>query len=258
MIIDGQEIGASDGKTFPSLDPATGQPWALIPEATHEDVERAVQAAHKAQKDWANLSATQRGKALMRLADVLADHSEAIGHVETRDTGKLLAETTWQAAYIAEYLRFFGGAADKIGGQTLPIDKPDMMVMTMREPLGVVAAIIPWNSQMFLSATKIGPALAMGNTLVLKASEHASAPLLEFGKLAKIAGLPDGVINVITGHGDICGRALTSHPLIQKIAFTGGPETARQIVRNSAQKTWPPPAWNWGGNPPLSCLTMPI
>ena len=180
---------------------------------------------------------------------MLADHSEAIGRIETRDTGKLLAETTWQAAYIADYLRF-GGAADKVSGQTLPIDKPDMMVFTVREPLGVVAAVIPWNSQMFLSATKIGPALAMGNTIVLKASEQASAPLLEFGKLAKIAGLPDGVINVVTGHGEPCGRALTSHPLVQKIAFTGGPGTARHIVRNSAENL-APTSLELGGKSPF-------
>lgn len=237
MLIDGAEVAASDGATFPSHDPATGEIWATIPEATEQDVNAAVEAAHRAQTSgpWAAMTPTQRGKCLHDLADLLAKNSEAIGRIETRDTGKLLKETAWQATYIAEYLRFFGGAADKLTGDTLPIDKPDMFVFTQREPLGVVAAIIPWNSQMFLSATKIGPALAAGNTIVLKASEQASAPLLEFGKLAKQAGLPDGVINIVTGHGEPCGRVLTCHPLISKVAFTGGPSAARHVVRNSAE-----------------------
>lgn len=237
MLINGMEVPASDGGSFTSHNPATGEAWATIPEATVADVEAAVEAAHRAQIEgpWASMTPTERGKAVMRLADLLADNSEAIGHIETKDTGKLLKETAWQATYIAEYLRFFGGAADKLTGETLAIDKPDMFVFTQREPLGVVAAVIPWNSQMFLSATKIGPALAAGNTIVLKASEHASAPLLEFGKLVKQAGIPDGVLNIVTGHAEPCGRTLTSHPLVQKVAFTGGPAAARHIVRNSAE-----------------------
>jgi acyl-CoA reductase-like NAD-dependent aldehyde dehydrogenase len=117
----------------------------------------------------------------------------------------------------------------------LPIDKPDMVAMTLREPLGVVAAIVPWNSQLFLVAVKIGPALAAGNTIVLKASEHASAAMLDFGRLIEAAGFPKGVVNIITGHGEPCGRVLTSHPLVQRISFTGGPSAARHVVRNSAE-----------------------
>ena len=123
--------------------------------------------------------------------------------------------------------------ADKIEGSTLPIDKSDMQVFTTREPIGVVAAIIPWNSQMFLTAVKLAPALAMGNTIVIKASEIAPAPLFEFAKLIDKIGLPKGVINIITGHGNECGKILTSHPLVERIAFTGGVNTARHIVRNS-------------------------
>uniref|UniRef100_UPI0026280C63 NAD-dependent succinate-semialdehyde dehydrogenase n=1 Tax=uncultured Maritalea sp. TaxID=757249 RepID=UPI0026280C63 len=151
------------------------------------------------------------------------------------DTGKMFKETAWQATYIAEYFHFYAGAADKIHGDTLPIDKPDMFVFTDREPIGVVAAVIPWNSQMFLTAVKVGPALAAGNTIVLKASEHASAPLLEFGKLIAKAGIPDGVVNIITGGAEPCGRVLTSHPSVAKVAFTGGPTAARHIVRNAAE-----------------------
>lgn len=235
MLIDGRWAAASDGAAFTCFDPATGQDWCQIPEATPIDVDRAVRAADAAMAGpWRAMTATERGKCLFRLADLLTEYSEAIGRVETRDTGKMFAETRWQSTYIAEYLRFYGGAADKIHGETLPIDKPDMFVFTQREPLGVVAAVIPWNSQMFLSVTKIGPALAAGNTIVLKASEHASAPLLEFGKLIAKAGIPDGVVNIVTG-GAACGKALTTHPLVARIAFTGGPDAARHIVRNSAE-----------------------
>ena len=180
------------------------------------------------------MAPTQRGHCLRRLADLLAERSEELGTVETRDTGKLLKETRWQAKYIAEFFHFYAGAADKISGETLPIDKPDMFVFTNREPLGVVAAVVPWNSQLFLSAVKIGPALAAGNTVVLKASEHAPAAILEFGNLIAEAGIPDGVVNIITGHGDPCGKALTSHPLVARISFTGGPIAARHILMNSA------------------------
>ncbi len=237
MLIDGQEVLASDGATRPSLDPATGLPWAEFPEATAADVEAAVDAAYRAQTSgpWATLTPTARGQALQRLADALSAKAQDIGRLESRDTGKLLKETTWQATYIADYLRFFGAAADKVCGQTLPIDKPDMFTFTVREPLGVVAAVIPWNSQLFLSATKIGPALAMGNTIVLKASEQAPAPLLAFAGLAKEAGIPDGVINVVTGGGTPCGQALTRHPRVAKVAFTGGAAAARHVVRNSAE-----------------------
>ena len=147
----------------------------------------------------------------------------------------MLKETRWQAGYIAEFFHYYAGAADKLHGETLPIDKPDMLTMTLREPLGVIAAIVPWNSQLFLSAMKIGPALAAGNTVVLKASEHASAPMLEFGKLFEEAGFPPGVVNIVTGHGEPCGRTLTSHPLVQRISFTGGPGSARHVTRNAAE-----------------------
>ncbi len=235
MLIDGNWVQASDGKTFDSFNPATGDIWSKVPEASEKDVNLAVKAAEKAlDGEWGQMTPTQRGKCLHRLGDLLAENSEHLGRIETTDTGKMFKETAWQSTYIAEFFHFFAGAADKIHGDTLPIDKPDMFVFTYREPLGVIAAVIPWNSQMFLSATKIGPALAAGNTMVLKASEHASAPLLEFGKLVEQAGVPSGVVNIITGHGEPCGKVLTSHPSIAKVAFTGGPDSARHIIRNSA------------------------
>jgi (Z)-2-((N-methylformamido)methylene)-5-hydroxybutyrolactone dehydrogenase len=237
MFIDGAWCDAGDGRTFPSINPTTGEAWSEIPEATAADVDRAVRAAHRAFSEgpWARTLPTERGRYLRRLADLLASKSEELGRVETVDTGKMLKETRWQAKYIAEFFHFYAGAADKVHGETLPIDKPDMVTMTFREPLGVVAAVVPWNSQLFLVAVKIGPALAAGNTVVLKASEHASAPMLELAKLIEEVGFPPGVFNVVTGHGDPCGRVLSSHPLVQRISFTGGPNAARQIIRNSAE-----------------------
>ena len=237
MLIDGEWVPSSDGGTFPSMNPATGENWAEIPEASADDVNRAVRAAHQAcyEGSWAKMSATERGHCLRRLADLLADQSEHLGEIETRDTGKMFKETRWQAKYISEFYHFYAGAADKIHGETLPIDKPDMFVFTNREPLGVIAAVVPWNSQLFLSAVKIGPALAAGNTVVLKASEHASAAMLEFGELIAKAGIPDGVVNIVTGHGDPCGKVLTSHPLVARVSFTGGPASARHVIGNTRE-----------------------
>ena len=237
MLIDGQWVDASDGARYDSVDPATGDVWASVPEATADDVDRAVRAAEAAgiSGKWASMTPTERGKCLRRLGDLLADASETLGRIETRDTGKMFKETRWQAKYIAEYFHFYAGAADKIEGRTLPIDKPDMFVFTNREPLGVVAAIVPWNSQLFLTAVKIGPALAAGNTVVLKGSECSAAPILEFGKLIAEAGIPDGVVNIITGHGDPCGRVLTSHPRVARVSFTGGPVSAGHVIRNTAE-----------------------
>jgi acyl-CoA reductase-like NAD-dependent aldehyde dehydrogenase len=228
----------SDGAAqFESRDPATGQVWALMPEARKSDVNRAVAAAERAfyAPEWAEMTATARGKLLMRLADLIAENADTLAKLETRDTGKIIRETSAQIAYVADYYRYYAGLADKIEGAHLPIDKPDMEVWLRREPVGVVAAIVPWNSQLFLSAVKIGPALAAGCTVVLKASEEAPAPMLEFARIFDQAGFPKGVLNIITGFAAECGAVLTSHPKVDHIAFTGGPETARHIVRNSAE-----------------------
>jgi len=237
MLIDGEWVDASDRKMFDSVNPSTGDVWSQIPEATEKDVDRAVMAAHRAFKKgpWASMLSTQRGALLRRLAELLAERSEELGRTESIDTGKMLKETRWQAKYISEFFQFYAGCADKITGDVLPIDKPDMFVFTNREPLGVVAAVVPWNSQLFLIAVKIGPALAAGNTIVLKASEHASAAMLEFGVLIEKAGFPQGVVNIVTGHGDPCGKALTSHPKVARISFTGGPRAAKHVLHNSAE-----------------------
>ncbi|TPE46770.1 aldehyde dehydrogenase [Amaricoccus solimangrovi] len=222
---------------FPSLDPATGQPWAEMPEAREPDVDRAVAAAARAFREgpWPAMTATARGKLLSRLADLVTENAARLAEIETRDTGKIIRETSAQIAYVADYYRYYAGLADKIEGAHLPIDKPDMEVWLRREPVGVVAAVVPWNSQLFLAAVKIGPALAAGCTLVVKASEDGPGPLLEFARLIDEAGFPAGVVNVITGFGPTCGSALTRHPGVDHIAFTGGPDAGRAVVRNSAE-----------------------
>ncbi|MDA9223137.1 aldehyde dehydrogenase [Candidatus Pelagibacter sp.] len=236
MYIDGQWVESESGKTIETLNPENNEVWATVPEANAKDVDKAVKAAQKAfDNSWSNLHPRDRAKYLRSLAKLLRENAEHLGTIETIDTGKIFRETKTQANYIAEYYDYFAGLADKVEGTVVPIDKPDMQVTTTRIPIGVVAAIIPWNSQMLLTAVKLAPALAMGNTVVIKASELAPVTLLEFAKLVEKSGMPKGVVNVITGLGDPCGKALTTHDLVEKIAFTGGPETARNIVRNSAE-----------------------
>jgi acyl-CoA reductase-like NAD-dependent aldehyde dehydrogenase len=237
MYIDGQWCDAEDGAMLESVNPATGEVWATAAVAGEVEVNRAVAAAQRALNEgpWAAMTATQRGKMLYKLGDLIGQHAKHLGEIETIDSGKLAKETRAQTGYVSDYYYYFAGLADKIQGATLPIDKPDMHVFTKRVPIGVVAAVVPWNAQMFLTATKIGPALAAGNTVVLKASEQAPAPMFEFAKIIEEAGFPPGVVNVITGYGEPCGHLLTSHPDVARVAFTGGPETARHIVRNTAE-----------------------
>ncbi len=237
LYVDGEFCDASDGALVESINPATGQVWATAPAASEADVNRAVDAAHRAlyEGPWATMTATQRGKMLSALADAVEVEAERLGEIETTDSGKLAAETKAQTAYVADYYRYYAGLADKIQGSTLPIDKPDMAVFTTREPIGVVAAVVPWNAEMFLTATKVGPALAAGNTVVIKASEEAPGPLLAFAEVVDRVGFPPGVVNIITGYGEPCGRVLTSHPKVARVAFTGGVEAARHVVRNTAE-----------------------
>ena len=233
-LIDGEKVETK--ATFESIDPSTGRPWAIMPAANQKETEAAVEAADRAfnRADWRDLTATQRGKLLTRLGDLVAEHAPRLAELETRDTGKIIRETRAQIGYVAEYYRYFGGLADKAEGRHLPIDKVDLEVYTRPEPVGVVAAVVPWNSQLFLSAMKLGPALAAGCTVVLKAAEDGPAPLLEFANLIEKAGFPKGVVNVVTGTGVDCGRVLTSHPSVARVAFTGGPSTARQVIANTA------------------------
>lgn len=237
LYIAGGFRAGSAGQTMTSINPADGQPWATFDCASSADVDAAVGAA-KAALDlpaWRDMTQTARGKLLFRLADLIAQNAEALGRLETTDSGKLAVETMGQTAYVADYYRYYAGLADKIEGAVLPIDKPDMHVYTQSMPIGVVVAIVPWNAQMFLAATKIAPALAAGCTIVVKASEIAPAPMLEFAKLIEQAGFPAGVVSVITGDAENCAIPLTRHRDVDRIAFTGGPETAKHVVRNSAE-----------------------
>jgi len=236
MFVNGEWVESETGKTIETLNPENNEVWATVPEASAKDVDKAVRAAQNAfENSWANLHPRDRAKYLRSLANQLRENAEHLGTIETKDTGKIYRETKTQANYIAEYYDYFAGLADKVEGTVVPIDKPDMQVTTTRIPIGVVAAIIPWNSQMLLTAVKLAPALAMGNTVVIKASELAPVTLLEFAKLVEKSGIPKGVVNVITGLGEPCGKALTTHDLVERIAFTGGPETAKHIVKNSAE-----------------------
>jgi len=228
---------SSGSERFETINPANGMPWATFPSATEDESNLAIESAHKALYDspWSSLTATQRGKLIHRLGDLISEYASELGDLETRDSGKLAVETRAQSNYVSDYYYYYAGLADKIQGEVLPIDKPDMRVFTTREPIGVVVAIVPWNAQLFLSATKIAPALAAGNTLVVKASEQAPAALFKFAELVEKSGFPPGVINIITGFAEPCGRVLTTHPKVARIAFTGGTEVARHIVRNSAE-----------------------
>ena len=210
--------------TFESFDPFTGKPWALIPRCGAEEVDHAVQTAHRAFKSgpWRDMHASARGRLLVRLADVIAANAERLGALETHDNGKLINEMGAQLRYIPEWYRYFGGLADKIEGAVLPIDKPGMFAFTRHEPLGVIAAIAPWNSPLMLLTWKLAPLLAAGNTVVIKPSEHSSASTLAFVELFAEAGFPAGVVNTVTGFGKEVGAPLAAHPLVAKVAFTGG------------------------------------
>ena len=202
MFIDGEWVDSDTKKIFQTLNPENNEPWAEVPEASEKDVDKAVKAAQKAfEGKWPNLFPRERAKYLKAIANQLRENSELLGKVETVDTGKLFKETKTQANYIAEYYDYYAGLADKVEGTVLPIDKANMQVITTRVPIGVVAAIIPWNSQMLLTAVKLAPALAMGNTVVIKSSELAPATLFEFAKLIEKTGIPKGVVNIVSGFG---------------------------------------------------------
>jgi aldehyde dehydrogenase (NAD+) len=210
--------------TFESFDPYAGKPWALVPRGNGSDVDQTVGAASRAfrSSEWRGLTPSARGRLLVRLADLIGANAERLAALETKDNGKLITEMNAQLRYIPEWYRYFGGLADKIEGAVLPIDKPGMFAFTRREPLGVVAAIVPWNSPLMLLTWKLAPLLAAGNTVVIKPSEHASASTLAFAALFAEAGFPAGVVNTVTGFPAEVGAPLVSHPGIAKVAFTGG------------------------------------
>jgi acyl-CoA reductase-like NAD-dependent aldehyde dehydrogenase len=237
MYIAGEWVDAAGGAHFESDNPYTGKPWALMPRGGTADVERAVQAARKAftSGEWPKLTASRRGALLRKLADLIGEQSKSLAEIEVRDNGKLYAEMSAQTGYMAQWYYYYGGLADKIEGAVIPTDKPDTFNYTRYEPLGVVAAIIPWNSPLLLLAWKLAPALAAGNTVVIKPSEYTSASALEFMKLIEQAGFPPGVVNVVTGFGAEVGMPLVEHPHVAKVAFTGSDATGQRIYEAAAR-----------------------
>ena len=237
MYIDGRWTESSSGATFDTENPFTGHAWSTIPRGTPDDVDRAVRAADTAFRSgpWPRMTASQRGALLRTLADLITQKSAALAEIEVRDNGKLYAEMSAQTAYMAQWYHYFGGLADKIEGAVIPTDKPETFNYTRYEPLGVVAAIVPWNSPLLLLSWKLAPALAAGNTVVVKPSEYTSASALEFMRLVEEAGFPPGVVNVVTGFGPETGAPLIEHPLVAKIAFTGSDVTGQKVYEAAAR-----------------------
>ena len=232
--IDGAWVDSS-GKTFDGYDPTTAKVWYSAPDGSAEDVDAAVKAARRALEapEWRDLTQTQRGALLRKLADLIGENVDHLAQYETLDNGKLLREVTGQVKRVPEFFYYYGGIADKILGDVIPANKPDILNYTLREPIGVVAAIIPWNSPLQLAAMKLAPALATGCTVVLKPSEHASASLLELMPLFEEVGFPPGVVNLVTGAG-ATGAALVEHPDVDKVAFTGGTEAGKKVALGAA------------------------
>lgn len=235
LFIDNRWTPAQDGQWIESNDPFTGEVWARVARAGSADVDKAVAAAKRAfhADEWAGLTATERGALLRRLAGLVEQHTQSLAQTEQRDNGKLMAEVGGQVLNVAQWFHYYAGLADKVQGAVVPINKKGVFNFIKYEPLGVVAAITPWNSPLALTVWKMAPALAAGNTLVIKPSEFTSASILELAALAAEAGFPPGVVNVVTGLGHEAGDALVRHPDVAKIAFTGG-DIAGQRINEAA------------------------
>ncbi len=235
--IAGADVPAADGRTFTAFNPTTGGVWGTFALAGASDVDRAVRAASDAFRTgpWGKLSPTRRGRLLMKWGEVIAEHADRIATIETEQNGKLFAEMRAQARIAQDWLYYFGGLADKIEGTVIPLDRQSIFNYTLREPLGVVGVITPWNSPTFIAIMSLAPALAAGNTVVLKPSEITSASAVELAKLAELAGIPPGVINVVCGFRET-GEALVDHPLVAKVSFTGSVGAGRSIAARAGQR----------------------
>ena len=239
-FINGEWTDPNSGEWFDSENPYTSEVWAQIARGNAADVDKAVKAAKDAfENGWGTSSPTYRGKLMNKLAELLERDAERLGKLEVQDNGKLLAEMSSQTRYIGEWYRYFGGLADKIEGTVIPTDKPNMFNFTRYEPFGVVGMITPWNSPLLLVAYKLAPALAAGNTAVIKPSEFTSASTVEMMELIREAGFPDGVVNVVTGYGTEVGAPLVDHPDVMKVAFTGSDGSGQKIYENGAKKLIP-------------------
>jgi len=238
--INGQFVDPKAGNWFETENPYTGTAWAKIARGDADDVDLAVAAAKAAfDGEWGQTGPTQRGKLLVKLAEIVEREAERLGEIEVRDNGKLIAEMGAQTKYLAEWYRYYGGLADKVEGAVIPSDKPGIFNFTRYEPLGVIGMITAWNSPLLLLAWKLAPALAAGNTAVIKPSEYTSASTLEFMKLVEEAGFPAGVVNTVTGFGLDVGAPLVAHRHVDKIAFTGSDISGQKIYEAAAKKIMP-------------------
>jgi betaine-aldehyde dehydrogenase len=235
LFIDGQWVDAESGKTFATPNPSTGETLAEVAEADKADVDKAVAAARRAfEGKWGRMSARDRGRLLYKLSQLIEAKSQELAALETADNGKPIKESMYiDLPGVVENFEYFAGWATKIEGETIPVPG-QMFNYTLREPLGVCGQIIPWNFPLLMAAWKLAPALAAGNTVVLKPAEQTPVTALELGKLFQEAGFPDGVVNIVPGYGETAGAALASHTGIDKIAFTGSTEVGKIIARTAA------------------------
>jgi acyl-CoA reductase-like NAD-dependent aldehyde dehydrogenase len=236
MTIGGKPVDALSGRTFESQNPYTGEPWAVVPDGGPEDVDAAVAAARAAlEGEWGALTGFARAALLRRLGDLVGEHAERLARLEVNDSGKLYREMIGQLTGLGSWFHYYAGLADKIEGRQIPAPNPNYLVYTRREPVGVVAAITPWNSPLLLMTWKLAPALAAGCTIVVKPSEHSPASTLAFADLVAEAGFPPGVVNVVTGLSREVGAALAGHPGVDKVAFTGSTATGRAVAKAAAE-----------------------
>ncbi|MEX2481492.1 MAG: aldehyde dehydrogenase [Gammaproteobacteria bacterium] len=235
--IGGRKRAPESGEYFETVNPYTSKIWARVARCGAAEAAQAVDAAHEAftRGPWATMTASQRGALLRRFGDLLAEHADELAEYEVRDNGKLISEMAAQCNYLPQWYYYFGGLADKIEGAVIPIDKAETFNFTLHEPIGVVAAITPWNSPLLLLSFKLAPALAAGCTVVIKPSEFTSTSTLRFVELFGEAGFPPGVVNVVTGFGAEVGSALVEHPKVAKVAFTGGSETGSRVYQAAAR-----------------------
>jgi (Z)-2-((N-methylformamido)methylene)-5-hydroxybutyrolactone dehydrogenase len=236
MLIGGKWVDPASGEWFESTNPFTAKPWALVPRGSKADVDQAIGAAKCAfHGEWRKLTASARGALLHKFGDLVAAEAQRLAEIESTDNGKLIAEMRGQLNYIPQWFYYYGGLADKIEGRVIPIDKPGVFNFTREEPLGVVAAITPWNSPLLLATWKLAPALAAGNTVVWKPSEFSSVSAFAFGELFEKAGFPPGAVNIITGFGNEVGEPLITHQDVAKVAFTGGDKTGEHVYGLAAR-----------------------
>ncbi|HLE50630.1 MAG TPA: aldehyde dehydrogenase family protein [Anaerolineales bacterium] len=253
LFIDGEWVTAKSGETFPTYNPATGEELARVALAGPQDVDRAVQAARTAyaQGVWSKTSGYERGELLWRLADLIDQHADELAELETLDNGKpLRVSRKGDLPAVSRHFRYYAGWASKLEGTTLPVSQADQFVYTLREPVGVVGLIIPWNFPLLMCAWKLAPALACGNTTLLKPAEETPLTALRLGELIQEAGFPAGVVNILTGPGVPTGAAITAHQGIDKVAFTGSTEVGRKVMEAAARSNLKRISLELGGKSP--------